>query len=159
MVGNTENKNIKNLHSSYIFCNNIYRCVHIYRERETPSTKPILVHLKLTSLNPVSTLKMCAEKVAEKFLKLLLSVPESITQTVASKVLRTSRLQRAPFEMLFCICRNLFQSFKGMVTGWTVSRHRHYLETLDQRFSKGRGAAVIVGLLSWLVCLSGLVSI
>lgn len=102
---------------------------------------------------------MCGEKVAEKFLKLLLSVPEFITQTVVSKVLRTSRLQRAAFEMLFWICRNRFQPFKGTVMRWTVYRHRHYLETLGQRFSRGRGAAVTVEMLSWLVCPSGRVSI
>ena len=61
--------------------------------------------------------------------------------------------------MLFGIYRNWFQSLKGMVTGWTVCWHRHYLETLDQPFFRCCGAAVAMGILSWLICPSGLVSI
>lgn len=127
-----------------------------------------MVNFKPISLNVLCTSKMCSKKIIENFLSFIFSIPESeeITQTAVSHVLRTRCIQRAVkyyvklCEMLFCIYKNWFWFSKGMVGGWPVCWHRHYLETADQLFFfRCCRAAVAVGILSWLVCPFGLVSI
>lgn len=92
-----------------------------------------MLNFKPISLNVLCTSKMLREKIIEKFLSFIFSIPESeeTTQTVVSH-LRTRYIQGASCEMLFCICKNWFWFSKGMVAGWPVGWHRHYLETLDQ---------------------------
>lgn len=96
-----------------------------------------MVNFKPISLNVLCTSKMLREKITEKSLTFIFSIPESekTTQTVVSHVFRTRCMQRASCEMLFCIYKDLFWFSKGMVAGWPVCWHRHYLETLDQLFS------------------------
>lgn len=96
-----------------------------------------MVNFKLISLNVLCTSKMLREKITEKSLTFISSIPESeeTTQTVVCHVFRTRCIQRAWCEMLFCIYKDWFWFSKGMVAGWPVCWHRHYLETLDQLFS------------------------
>lgn len=63
--------------------------------------------------------KMLREKIIEKFLSFIFSIPESekITQTVVSHVLRTRWIQRASCEMLFCIRGIGF----GLQKGWWLA--------------------------------------
>lgn len=95
-----------------------------------------MVNFKPISLNVLCTSKMLREKIIEKFLSFIFNIPESeeMTQTVVSHVLRTGGIQRASCEMLFCIYKHWFWFSEGMVGGWAVCWHRHYLETADQIF-------------------------
>lgn len=119
-----------------------------------------MVNFKPISLNVLCTSKMLREKIIEKFLSFIFSIPESEETTQTCVTFKDQMHQRVSCEMLLCIYKIWFWFSKGMVAGWPVCWHRHYLETLDQLFFfRCCRAAVAVGILSWLVCPFGLVSI